>query len=413
MRRFDVGGSSTAPPPPPVRNQDPWPREREDEPIPLFDHFDDPRKAAKSLKCRNRAISDSWDDYDNIFFNEWLKVSIETTRFVDPDVIRLLGIRSDLEDMFVELGMGNMATNPQDLYPELVRQFMATVQIYYHNERAKRASDGTLTFFIRGIRYRVPSPCLDSLIYGFQNTELEHTVVPGFEGRSAFWGHIATIFFDSGSALQTDIHHPTLRYFMKVLANTLLCKMEPSKVRVQELTLVYYAVRSLVPLEGMEEPVDDELPNLGAIFAEHLANLKMRPIQSSGAKKETVGSLLTPILKHCGVPLDDAAMDDRIVYMDAAHLTSGQWLKDNRYWSFWDADGLHLVELSLRALTDFDTGLPNIQFHPDPCLLRAPSTMPQCYMVQRPGGPQPDQPEAAVPPFPPMLDMSTRPEGDF
>ncbi|KAF3524823.1 hypothetical protein F2Q69_00047603 [Brassica cretica] len=38
-RKFNVGGSSTAPPPPPVRDQYPWPRERKDEPIPLFDHF--------------------------------------------------------------------------------------------------------------------------------------------------------------------------------------------------------------------------------------------------------------------------------------------------------------------------------------------------------------------------------------
>ena len=70
--------------------------------------------------------------------------------------------------------------------------------------------------------------------------------------------------FDSGSAHQTDIRHPTLRYFMKVLANTLLCKMEPSKVRVQELTLVYYAVRSLVHMEDIEETVDDVYPNIGA-----------------------------------------------------------------------------------------------------------------------------------------------------
>ncbi|KAF3565627.1 hypothetical protein DY000_02014572 [Brassica cretica] len=48
--------------------------------------------------------------------------------------------------MFVELGMGNMATNPHVLYPELVRQFMATVQVYYTCERAKIASEGSLTF---------------------------------------------------------------------------------------------------------------------------------------------------------------------------------------------------------------------------------------------------------------------------
>ena len=71
-RRFNVGGSSVNPPPPPVSDQYPWPRDREDEPILLFDNFNDTRKAAKSTACRNRAIEDAWDEYDNIFYNEWL-----------------------------------------------------------------------------------------------------------------------------------------------------------------------------------------------------------------------------------------------------------------------------------------------------------------------------------------------------
>ena len=335
-----------------------------------------------------------------------------TTQFVDPDVIRLMGIRSDLEDMFVELGMGHMATNSHVLYPELVRQFMATVKVYYANKRAKRASEGILTFFTCGIRYIVPLSAL-STIYWFQNTELQHAAILGFAGRSHFWEHLATGIFDSGSALQTDIRHPTLHYFMKVLANTLLCKMEPSKVRVQELTLVYYAVRSLVYMEDIEEPADDTWPNLGALFTEHLVKLKMKQFQLSGTKKETVGSLLTPIFRHCGISMDDAAMDDQLVYMDAAHLTSAQWLKDGRYWNFRVEDGPHLVELPHRALTDFSAGLASIQFCPNPNLLRAPSTMPRYYTVQRLGGPQQGQSAAAFPPFPPMPDMSTRPERDF
>ncbi|KAF2610804.1 hypothetical protein F2Q70_00013712 [Brassica cretica] len=180
-RRFDVGGSSTAPPPPPVRDQYPWLREREDEPIPLFYHFEDTHKAAKSSACRNHVIEDTWDDYDIILYNEWLKVSIKPTRFVDPDVIRALGIKSDLEDLFEELGMGNMATHPHVLYPDLVRQFMATVNVYYASERAKRANEGVLTFFIRGIRYKVPLSTLYT-IYGFEN-ERQHAI--GMKGNAA------------------------------------------------------------------------------------------------------------------------------------------------------------------------------------------------------------------------------------
>ena len=87
-----------------------------------------------------------------------------------------MGIKSGFEDLFVELGMGNLATNPQVLYPELVRQFMATVNVYYANERAKRANEGVLTFFIRGIHYRVPLSTLCT-IYGF-DTERQHAIVP-------------------------------------------------------------------------------------------------------------------------------------------------------------------------------------------------------------------------------------------
>ena len=139
----------------------------------------------------------------------------------------------------------------------------------------------------------------------------------------------------------------------------------------------------------------------------------MKPFQSKGKKKETVGSLLTRIFIHCGVPLDDAEMDDLIVYMDAAHLTSAQWLKEDRDWCFRDENSTHLVRLPLLQLTDFNHSLASIQFRPDPSLVRAPVAQLHRYTVQRTAGPQPHQPEDTLPPFPPMQYMSTRPEGDF
>ncbi|KAF2584890.1 hypothetical protein F2Q70_00035705 [Brassica cretica] len=68
-RRFDDGGSSTAPPPPPVREQDPWPREHEDEPIPSsttsITHALQPRAwHAETVRSQTRR-----DDYDSIFYS--------------------------------------------------------------------------------------------------------------------------------------------------------------------------------------------------------------------------------------------------------------------------------------------------------------------------------------------------------
>ena len=53
--------------------------------------------------------------------------------------------------------------------------------------------------------------------------------------------------------------------------------MEPNMVRVHEVSLVYYAVRILVHMEGIAEPDDDMWPNLGALFAEQLVKIKMKP----------------------------------------------------------------------------------------------------------------------------------------
>ncbi|KAF3586858.1 hypothetical protein F2Q69_00029024 [Brassica cretica] len=85
-RRFDTNRPAH------VCDRDLWPRQPEDGPIPLFENFPDTRKAAKSLECRNRAIEDTWDDYDSIFYNAWLQVSIELTRIQfrpDPRLVRV------------------------------------------------------------------------------------------------------------------------------------------------------------------------------------------------------------------------------------------------------------------------------------------------------------------------------------
>ena len=93
----------------------------------------------------------------------------------------------------------------------------------------------------------IPLPTLCD-IYRFEFRDNIYCAIPAFPRQSAFWGLIASGHFDSGTATQTYICHPTMHYFIKVLANTLLCKMEPNKVRVQELTLLFKSVRDLVEI---------------------------------------------------------------------------------------------------------------------------------------------------------------------
>ncbi|KAL0742351.1 hypothetical protein Bca4012_083864 [Brassica carinata] len=235
-RRLDQAGTSRSHPPPPPSSssspspspqadeREPWPRD-DKIPIATFETFTDPKAAVKSHKCTHRALTNTRDDYDSQFYIAWLDVSIEPTRFIDQATVRRLGIELDLSDMIRQLGFGSMATRPYDLHVSLIRQFMATVQLTYNNPRTRVAGDGILSFFARVIRYRISITDLCD-IYGFTDSAATRSLIPDFLGLPEFWGILGT------------------GYFMRALANTMLCKMEHNKVMIQELTLLYGAVNA-------------------------------------------------------------------------------------------------------------------------------------------------------------------------
>ena len=78
----------------------------------------------------------------------------------------------------------------------------------------------------------------------------------------------------------------------------------------------------------------------------------MKPFGGKGRKRETVGSPLTLIFMPIGIPLYQATVNRNRAYMDAAHLTYAQWLKDDCFWIIKDAACIHLLQLPQRTVTD-------------------------------------------------------------
>ena len=322
-------------------------------PIDTFEEFADPKKAVNSKECINRLLKDEWDVYDSLFYNARLGVSINPTRFIDPYILRKLRIETDIREMITQLGLGTMATCAYDLHVDLVRQFMATVELTYSTSKARVAGDGTLTFFARGIRYRISIPEL-CRIYGF-DVAAAVSKIPPFLGLNGFWEIIGTGAWDSNSATQTDIRHPTLRYFLRALANTLVCKMEPN---------------GLVDLTHLDENDDVVTPNLGSIFAAHMVDLKKKPFTGKGMKKKAVGSLLTPIFEYLGIRLDPRTADRSHRFLDEQHLMNSGWLKEELLWSFRIGSQHRLLQMPNRTIIDFDDSVDRLRFMPDAQLLR-------------------------------------------
>lgn len=107
------------------------------------------------------------DDYDTLFYNAWSKVEIKPTRLADEKTMQMMGIRDDVLRILQKIGLGTICTKQYPVYPDLVRQFVATVRVYYTNERVTRAHEGTLTFMMHNKRYRLPLRNLCD-IYGFE-----------------------------------------------------------------------------------------------------------------------------------------------------------------------------------------------------------------------------------------------------
>ncbi|KAL0807016.1 hypothetical protein Bca101_099508 [Brassica carinata] len=118
--------------------------------------------------------------------------------------------------------------------------------------------------------------------------------------------------------------------------------------------------------------MEDRSVNLGAVFAEYLVKLKTKLFHGIGAKKETVGSLLTPMSGTLGLGWMESPSSET-VFMDAVHLTSTQWLKAGRFWTFANGDRSHLLELPQRTATYFRGDVSRLALHPDPLLLLNPA----------------------------------------
>nr|AAD48928.1 F10A2.21 gene product [Arabidopsis thaliana] len=144
-----------------------------------------------------------------------------------------------------DIGLGTICCRQYDLYPELVRQFMGSITVSYVNDRKLNAKEGALIFFIRGVRYSLPLICVTSM--GLTMISLKF-------GKG---------IYDSKDAVHSEIRHPVLRYLVRLISSTLLCKMEPGKMRLSELLLLYHALHDFFPDNlGFEQYVVDSFKSV-------------------------------------------------------------------------------------------------------------------------------------------------------
>ncbi|KFK23013.1 hypothetical protein AALP_AAs71159U000100 [Arabis alpina] len=349
----------------PQRIASPWPR-LEGTKFPIRQRYGNLKIIFADRAVLNRPISETWDEYDTLLYNEWLGVTLKPTRVADEKVLRDFGIYDEVRRFLARAGLGHIAIRQHKLHPNLVRQFFASVRVYY-DDGVETAQTGHLTFMAKGVRYRVSF--LDICqIFGFQLHHTTTTLPNTFADMRTFWNLFAHGHYDSSGTPHTDIRHPTVRYLARLFANTILYKNEPGKMRIDELVLMFSCLRNDIAFPTGIPHLDVDA-NLGAVLAHQLMSVKNTPFTLSGSKSFQAGSLLTPIFEFCRIDTSNVSVEGSLT-MDFAFLQKATWVQPGPYWIYRNAAGQHMVLWPVRELLSIRHGSPALAFQVDPDLVR-------------------------------------------
>ena len=220
----------------------PWPREQEDEPI----NLDDPMLL--DFNC------EGWDKETASRYNTLLKAEILPTHFCHAETLVELGIDEDVFETLQAMGIAPLCYATHELYPDLVRQVLATATISYEDFSAPSYANCSFSFMADG---EYCSLSLDKLneIYGIANEPREVAVVKKFTPSNTFWDFIANGNFTPGKAYQSQIRNPTLRVIAKIISNLLFAKDQTSKVTNGELQTLYAGIEDEIRASGSGIPI--------------------------------------------------------------------------------------------------------------------------------------------------------------
>ncbi|KAF2572194.1 hypothetical protein F2Q70_00004580 [Brassica cretica] len=173
----------------------PWPRVgKEGQPIDL----DDPMLF--TFNC------EGWDKESAQKYNTLLNTEILPTRFGHTETLTALGLDTDVFETLNAMGISPLCYQTHEIYPDLVRQALATAHIGYDNPQVSTYENCSFSFMADG---KFCSLSLDQLneIYEISDERKDVAVENMFTPTERFWDLIAT---GSGSFASRKAYHSPL-----------------------------------------------------------------------------------------------------------------------------------------------------------------------------------------------------------
>ncbi|KAF2556891.1 hypothetical protein F2Q68_00014239 [Brassica cretica] len=291
----------------------PWPRKEGTE-ISLTD----PNIPAKS--------EERWDKEASCRYNFLLNINILPTRFVDVGALNDLGLHEDLHAVLQVLGIADLCHITYPLYPDLVRQVLATTELTFKKPDFPIFEEASFTFFASGVKHSISLEKLTE-IYEISEEYTATSFPRKFPPEQAFWKFIASKDFKSRSASQSRIRNPVLRIAAKILSNLLFSKDQTPKVQRAELQLLFAGVEDEIRSANIGIPIAQMMTSPGCVLVQMFVDKKARVTKGS-LKKDRSGGLLTHLFRHLKLDLSLYQYNETPAFIDIPYLINCQILRD-------------------------------------------------------------------------------------
>ncbi|KAG5398101.1 hypothetical protein IGI04_019915 [Brassica rapa subsp. trilocularis] len=319
-----------------------------------------PTKKAKMSKGkgvavdRDRAKTPSVEElYDHLKNG----VTWTPTRFADLDLLKELGLESDIEAMLGHLKMPKLLTMAYPFYKDVTCQFLSSLVVTYHDTAHVRQGWGKIRFKVNGREYNMNFKDIGRVM-GFQDLE-DHSLPKCENLPTELWKLITGNKHSTGADKNSHIRHPSVRYLHRMLVHAFYPRKQAGTVTEEDMRLLCPAIRPYAQPGVLPLPSTDIYATFGMVsfFVGRLEHYRDWAWYTTDSRpKMGIGGMITPLLQFLNVPLGKDAAGPRFIdgtYLRIATYFSGMYGKDYVYHYYLQGKPVEVV-LPNRNLTSLE-----------------------------------------------------------
>ncbi|KAL0682567.1 hypothetical protein Bca4012_049414 [Brassica carinata] len=220
----------------PVNTHEEGETESEDEPAPTKKAKMSKRKGVAVDRDRTKtpSVEELYDHLKN-------GVTWAPTRFADLDLLKELGLESDIETMLGHLKMPKLLTMAYPFYKDVTCQFLSSLVVTYHDTAHVRQGWGKIRFKVNGREFNMNFKDIGRVM-GFQDLE-DHSLPKCENLPTQLWKLITGNKHSTGADKNSHIRHPSVRYLHRLLVHAFYPRKQAECSSEEDMRLLCPAIR--------------------------------------------------------------------------------------------------------------------------------------------------------------------------